>query len=1441
MINASGTASYTITVKNNGVATASGVSISDLLPGSPAHFTNASVAPTMTYTPAACATRTSTANPATGSATPAWSLWDINAGCQLDLTFNVSVPAGTIPATYQNPASATYNGVTITYDPLSSTAEDVTVRAPISAAKSFSPASIASGGQSTVTFTLTNSNPAAINAVGLTDTLPTAANGAPGNMTIANPPAPSTTCAGAPVYTAVNGSGSFAVSGLTVLANSSCNVSFTVTAAQAGIYVNTVPTGGISGSTGASTAASTASLTVANPILPPTIAKTFITNPILPGGATTLRFTLANPNAGTAIGSAGFTDSLPSNITVAATPNITNTCGGTVTAVAGSSSISLNTNGTIPANGNCTVTVDVTGTVPGIYQNTTGQVEGDTGTGNQASATLTIMAPLVVGKTFLTNPVQRATATTLQITLSNSNNFNVTGAAFLDTYPTGLINATPANASVSCTGGGTATLQGGANGGSTVGISAGSITAGNSCTVTVSVQAAAEGLYTNSTGTVTTANAGTSPAATAGLNVLAPPVVTKSFSPAQVASGGSTTMTIVVENPAGNTASLTGVTLLDNYPTGMTNAAAGSAPVCTTGGSATLTGGVSGLATVGLTSGTIPPGGFCTITQLVAATQDATNTTLAPTSTNGGTGTAASAFLKFIRPLQVSKAFSVNNITRGTNFTMTITLSNSNPVAVTGVAFTDTYPTAPSYITNGATPGVVNSCGGTVTAAANGTSLALSNGGVAANSTCSITVRVIFPAAATDNQTVTNTIPDAPVAGAVTTTNAGGSLGDSATVSVGTGTQRVVLTKTFLTDPILPGATTTLQFTILNPAAGNANTLAFTDTLPTGVTATNVGSATAGTCPGNYAITGGNLITYTGGATNLNAGASCTFSITTITSATPGIYLNRTSQISASTGTGNYGEDTLSVYYPPTITKSFSDATIVSGGTTAMTIQLGNQNAFAITTSAAMTDTLPTTPGAMTIANGTVSNNTCPFVPVDQSGAALSTGDTAVRIPNTSSIPVGGCQFTVYVTANTAGTYTSTVPANTLFTNAGNNAAATTASLKVVAVPPTVSKAFLPATIATSGTSILLLTLYNPNSVPIALSSTFIDTFPAGVVTAGTPNRSTTCAGGTVGGTSGTLTLSSGASIPPGTSANPGSCTIQADVTAAATGVYTNTIIAGALQTTTGSNAAAATAVLTVPASTPPTVSKAFGDTIISTGTTTTLTITLGNTNSGPATLSANLDDTLPANLVVASPNGLAGTCASGSVTATAGSSLVRYASGATIPAGGCTIVVNLTSTTAAAYTNTIAAGALQTIQGNSPGATSDTLTVVAPPNLTVVKSASPSAVNPGQVVTYTILVTNTGAGPATNVVLTDILSPYVSLGIVGFTFTNGTPSSGMTLGSPDFSQSSGATWGYVPVSGGGGAPAGYDGTVTNWRIPMTGTMNASGANFTITYTVRVN
>lgn len=124
-------------------------------------------------------------------------------------------------------------------------------------------------------------------------------------------------------------------------------------------------------------------------------------------------------------------------------------------------------------------------------------------------------------------------------------------------------------------------------------------------------------------------------------------------------------------------------------------------------------------------------------------------------------------------------------------------------------------------------------------------------------------------------------------------------------------------------------------------------------------------------------------------------------------------------------------------------------------------------------------------------------------------------------------------------------------------------------------------------------------------------------------------------------------------------------------------------------------------------------------------------------------------------------------------------------------------------------------------------------------PVLTMVKSRDVATAAPGTTVTYTLLVTNTGAGDATAVTLTDTPSRFLGWRLASFVFTDGSPASTLTLGTPAYSNNNGTTWVYAPASGAGGAPAGYDNDVTNWRIIMNGTM-PPGSSFTLRYQMRI-
>lgn len=90
-----------------------------------------------------------------------------------------------------------------------------------------------------------------------------------------------------------------------------------------------------------------------------------------------------------------FTDTLPTSagaVVVAATPNVSTTCPGAVTAVAGAGSISYANGASIPIGG-CSISVDVTATTVGVHTNNIPAGALQTNLGNNpapANAELTV-------------------------------------------------------------------------------------------------------------------------------------------------------------------------------------------------------------------------------------------------------------------------------------------------------------------------------------------------------------------------------------------------------------------------------------------------------------------------------------------------------------------------------------------------------------------------------------------------------------------------------------------------------------------------------------------------------------------------------------------------------------------------------------------------------------------------------------------------------------------------------------------------------------------------------------------------------------------------------------------------------------------------------------------------------------------------------------------
>jgi uncharacterized repeat protein (TIGR01451 family) len=471
-----------------------------------------------------------------------------------------------------------------------------------------------------------------------------------------------------------------------------------------------------------------------------------------------------------------------------------------------------------------------------------------------------------------------------------------------------------------------------------------------------------------------------------------------------------------------------------------------------------------------------------------------------------------------------------------------------------------------------------------------------------------------------------------------------------------------------------------------------------------------------------------------------------------------------------------------------TISKNFNPDPANAGGISTLTFTLTNPNAASVS-GLNFTDTLPTTPGAMTVANPTnASTSGCgspTFAPVAGAGSiSFSNGTIAAN---------STCTIKLNVTVPVTGTYTNT--SSNLFINSLDTGNSTTDPLTVNTTPPAPSPVCgltmaqwtfagftidpppfpAPNTQAANVTTAAIsvgngLTAVadtsasggNPqpgirtygwqNAGPIiTLTSAYIqfaiDTSQYSQVAmqfdaqrkANGPNNDELYY--STNGTTWTLksTFNSTTSW-----ATYGAYDFTGQTNAAGV-TYFRIYGYGANATSSGNDFNFDNVTFTgcaIPV--PPAITKAFSPNPIAINGTSTLTFTLSNSNSIVLT-GVTFTDSLPSGLQVAATPSAATTCGGIPTWApTAGATSLTFGSptGATIPASGsCTVSVNVTGTVDGSHQNV--SGFISSTNGStntgSTGSASATLTVLKPPAISKLFAPNPILANGTSTLTFSI------------------------------------------------------------------------------------------------------
>ncbi len=1282
-----------------------------------------------------------------GGGTVSFSNGQIAAGSTCTVTVNVT--AGT-PGTHTNPVVTLSSSA----GPSDSLASDLTVSTALPGLMlSAAPSTIDLGEISTLTFTADNTaNASRVGNLSFTLSLPA-------GLEVASPSNAASTCVSATLpdttVTAVPGTstieldadGNTILPGLEVLAaGGTCTTTVDVLSTGAGTFNLVVPDmlADFNSAGGAST-------TLQVDVEELNIAKSFITNPVVPGDEIDLQFVISNLNRNFSATGVAFTDDLDAVVSGLEFESlVSNDCGGSVTGV-GTGLLGLS-GGTITPEGSCTirVTLDVPGGAPaGDHTNTTsavtGTIGGDLVTGNMATADLTV-ADITVTPPTLSFDIPDGSpgdTVTMSFTLTNTATAALTDGTFdllfAPPLPDVTTITTPTSPNPACGVGSTFIVFSPDIDQRAVRLS-GALLAptgspGDSCTFTADMNlpgSVSPGLY----GFTSSAPAGSIGGATrTGLSASDTMNVgsdlsitfTKVFLGAGV-PGGTVDLQFDIAR-TGDSPDAAAINFTDSLETMLTGTTLASTVSDTCGGGAT------GTSTISYSGGSLSGATLsCTIVTRLNVPAGATigsypNTTSDLSATPSGgvaeTFTAASDTLT-VTGLNFTKEFLTDPAIAGGNTTLRFTIENLHPTEdATITFFTDNLQQELTGLAATGAP-TLNECGGSLSGT---TFLTYVGGSVLAGDTCNIEVPLLVPLATADG-TYNNltSFLSANQGGAVTV--------DPAQDSLTVVSDPILFTKEFTNDPVRQGEAATLVFTITNQSAASATALSFSDDLDAMLTNSTFLSENSNTCAST--TTGLGTGAFGSGSFGLGPVSTCEISIEvgTDAAATVGIHLNTTTDISGTVGGGAVpagvnASDSLAVDSSagPDFSKSFAPTSGSPGSTTTLNFSIQNNSGGSFA-GLRFTDDLDSFLTGATLASASATS--CDGAPtISGTGTGLLTV-SALDLADTEACTIAAI-VNIPATA-AAGSYdniSSALEAGGIDLAAGAFASFSVTPTADVAVTKTDG-----ITSVTAGDTLVYTIVASNNGPHDDPSVNITDDFPTGLTCAYT----SAAAGGASGNTSAAGNIDDTLSMPNGSSVTyTATCVVDFSFT----GTLVNTAdISGslAIDPVSGNNSAQDGDTV-VSAPTPLTFTKAFADNPLTQGGVTTLTFTITNPNADVGAGNLSFSDNFPTDMVVASPANESTTCTGGAVSATPGAGSMSFSGGSVGTSANCTVSVNIRALSATALDNS-SEPLTSDFPDDTPGADA-TLNINPAPSPTFRKAFNAAAIVQGDISTLTFTIDN--------------------------------------------------------------------------------------------------